>query len=83
MQEKTDLSSPFSARGIRYNSRMGSILFLLLFVFFFPNSLADQIPPGRDLAPETWAATDGLGRSLPTEQSARAGKSEFLLSTRK
>ena len=53
---------------------MRSILFLLLFVIFFPNSLAAQIPPGRELAPETWVATDALGRSLPTDQPTRPGR---------
>ena len=70
MQEKTDLSLVSRGEGDRYSSRMGSNSALLLFVFFFPNSLAAQIPPGLELAPETWAATDGLGRSLPTEQLA-------------
>ena len=71
IQEKTGLSLVSHGEGNRYNPRMGSNPALLLFVFFFPNSLAAQIPPGLELAPETWAATDGLGRSLPAEQPAR------------
>ena len=53
---------------------MRSILFLLLFVIFFSNPLAAQVPVGRELAPETWVATDALGRSLPTEQPTRPGR---------
>ena len=38
----------------------------LLFLASLPASLALPPPVPRDLEPDTWVATDGLGRTLPT-----------------
>ena len=80
MQEKTNLSSPFSARGVRYNSRMGSHPALLLFVFFSPTPLPPRyhrdanLPPRRPKRrPMGWTV-----RCRQSSQSAQTGKLEFF-----
>src|SRR5436190_17274906 len=49
---------------------------LLLSTAFTLSASAQDIPPARDTFPDTWVATDALGRSLPAAADVRAPRDD-------
>ena len=52
------------------------ITLLLLLLALAPFARAQELPPIRDTFADTWVATDGLGRALPTGPDVRAARAD-------